>query len=121
MTRTPLSNRRGAISQRMTFAPAGAEPVVFEATYGLDRNGIIREVFCKPFRVGVDMQLILRQASIGFSVALQHGATMTELAHAMGEDDPQASPRSILGLMVRAGAVLDDDLAEAMKPEAVSA
>lgn len=114
MTRTPLRNRRDAVTQRLTFTHTDLSTTIFDATYGVDRNGVVREVFCKPFKVGVDMNAILRQASMIISVALQHGATMAEIAHVTGEEDLATAPRSVVGLMVRAGAVIDGDLVEAM-------
>jgi len=94
--------------------------VEFAVTYGFDQVARVREVFLKPFKLGTDMQAILRQDSMVMSVALQHGATMAELVHVLGEDENDKPPRSIIGLIVRAGANLESELLERAKAVGVA-
>jgi hypothetical protein len=95
----------------MVFAPPGREPVRLAASYGgIHGDPRIREVFCLAFKSGTDMQDTLHQGCIALSVAMRHGATIEELAHAMAEDSPRRQPRSILGLIVREGARLQPDI-----------
>lgn len=105
MMREMLAPRRDNVSMTMTVK-MGENPVDFAVTFGFDAGRRVREVFCLPFKTGTDMQALLHQAMIAISLGLQHGVTMPELARILGEDDP-APPRSIIGAIVRAGALLD--------------
>lgn len=106
MTRITLPSRRPSSESVLSF-PINGNMTEFAVTYGFNSRARVVEVFCKPFKLNTDMQLILRQTSMAISVALQHGAWMAELEHVLGEDDLEIAPRSIIGLIVRAGANLD--------------
>jgi hypothetical protein len=107
MTREPLPPRRDGASVDLVQGLADGNSVRFTATYGFDAARQVREVFCLSQKSGTDLQSLLHQACIAISVGLQHGATMEELLHTLGEDNSALHPRSIIGTIVRAGAVLD--------------
>lgn len=106
--REKLPPRRLGITERLTFRPGAAGEVTFDVTFGYETGGPVRECFCMPFRVGTDLQDLLHQGCIFISVALQSGQSMADLARIAGEDNPSSSAHSHLGLIVRAGVVLDD-------------
>jgi hypothetical protein len=87
----------------------GAE-MALAVTYGVDCHARVREVFCKTLRTGVELQAILHQACMAISLGLQHGATMEEFAHTLGEDEPDKAARSLIGAIVRMGAFIDREL-----------
>ncbi|HEX4302860.1 MAG TPA: hypothetical protein VHZ78_08700 [Rhizomicrobium sp.] len=106
----------------MTHSVRGQPDVEFDATYGFDAAVRIREVFCKPLKLGSDQQLMLRQASMLMSIALQRGASIEELAHVLGEDENDKPARSVIGLMARAGVTLEQNIwAEARARQEVQA
>lgn len=106
-----LPNTRWQVTAEMVFSPPGREPVRLEASYGgIPGDARIREVFCLAFKSGTDMQDSLHQGCIALSVAMRHGATIEELAHAMAEDNPKRPVRSILGLIVREGCRLQPNI-----------
>lgn len=106
--RRTLPDRREGISLSITFRHVWGERT-YSVTYGVTECGRIREVFCWPERSGSDMDALLSDACIGFSHALQHGASVTQLAMAMGQLRPEGAadglypPASPLGAILRAG------------------
>lgn len=111
--RQRLPNRRQGYAQNLIFRAGEPGEIHLDATFdweetgGWRNKGRIREVFCLAFKEGTDLQSLLHHGCIMISVALQYGATMGDIAHAMGESDLAKKPRSIFGLIVRAGARLD--------------
>lgn len=106
--REKLSPRRLALTERLTFRPALPGEVKFDVTFGYEPGGPVKECFCLAFKIGADRQDEMHQACIAISVALQSGQSMSDLARIMGEDDPALAPHSMIGLIVRAGVMLDD-------------
>lgn len=118
--RAKLPNRRESISVRMEF-PLGwlisdrdlppDNVAVAQVYFGLDAQHCVKEVFCLPLKSGIDLQTIMHHTCIGLSVGLQHGATMAELARAMGAWTRR--PQSIPEMIVRQGAEIDAQLGAA--------
>ncbi len=110
MSRSPLPPRRPSMTLHLKCPLNGSE-TEFGVTFGFDlTTGLVREVFCSPFKTGTDMQAMLRQVSIVLSVLHQHGVPMSELARILGEDEQDQPARSIVGAIVRVGAHLDREV-----------
>jgi hypothetical protein len=108
--REKLSPRRLGITERLTFRPGTLDEITFDATYGFEPGGPVKECFTLAFKVGSGIQDMMHQACTGLSIALQSGQSMSDLARIMGEDHPEFPPHSPVGLVVRAGVMLDDYL-----------
>jgi hypothetical protein len=106
--REKLSPRRLGITERLTFRPGVPGEVTFDVTFGYELGGPVKEAFTLAFKLGSDYQDLMHQACIALSIALQSGQSMSDIARVMGESDPAQPPHSMIGLVVRAGVVLDD-------------
>lgn len=110
MNRNRLPNRREGLVINVTHP--GSEfhekPTTYDVTLGFPdgiANGSPREVFIGCNKLTTAMHVAGLEVATLISIALQHGATIAELAGAMPRDDankPQGA----------AGAVLDAVLAE---------
>lgn len=107
MTRDRLPDRRQGITEVLTYRKGEEREVPFQVTFNWQDGGQVGEVFALAFKEGTDLQSLLHHSCIITSVALQHGANMADLAHALGEDDPEHKPTSIIGLIIRAGVAID--------------
>lgn len=110
--RRRLPQRRIGTTIDLEYVLPNGNKVAFSATFNRGDDGNIAEAFCQAFQEGSELRHLLHHNCIIASVALQHGATMASLAHAMGEDHPKA-PGSFMGAIVRAGAALDREDREA--------
>lgn len=106
--RERLPDRRQGLTEHLTFRRKDKDDVHFAVTFNWEDHARVKEVFALAFKEGTDLQTMLHHACIVTSVALQHGARMSDLAHALGEDDPGKMPTSIMGLIVRAGVAIDE-------------
>lgn len=106
--RARLSNRRQGVTETLTYRKGEPGEIAFDATFNWDAGGPVKEAFCLAFKEGTDIRTLLHHACIIMSIALQHGATMADLAKGLGEDDPASKPGSILALIVRAGVAIDE-------------
>lgn len=106
--REKLSPRRLAL--RLTFRPGTDDQVMVDVSYGFEAGGPIKELFCYPFKVGSVRRCDVRASFMAVSVALQAGQSLADLARVLGEDDAERAPQSLLGLAVREGVKLDDEL-----------
>jgi hypothetical protein len=77
-TRHRLPNRRGAIST--SFTRDGA---YFEMTGGYYPDGRVGEVFLSADRANSLLDFLMSDAAILASIALQYGAPLDELRHAL--------------------------------------
>jgi hypothetical protein len=77
-TRNRLPNRRGAIST--SFARDGA---CFEMTAGFYPDGRAGEIFLNADRANSLLDFLMSDAAILASIALQYGAPLDELRHAL--------------------------------------
>jgi hypothetical protein len=75
MSRQRLPNRRESLN--VDFA-VGEQ--VYTASVGLDPEGTIREVFLGGAKEGSHMAMVLDDAAVVISVALQHGVPVAEMA-----------------------------------------
>ncbi len=56
----------------------------YHVSFGWDpRNGALREVFIKGSRIGSDMEMLLDDASVVLSLALQYGVPVDQLVHSL--------------------------------------
>jgi hypothetical protein len=106
--REKLSPRRVGITERLTFRPGVPGEVTFDVTFGYELGGPVKEAFTLAFKLGSDYQDLMHQACMLLSIALQSGQSMADIARVMGEDNPGNPAHSMIGLVVRAGVVLDD-------------
>lgn len=104
MTREKLPERRGAVNCRVTHTYHSGNEVQMTVTYGVRENGMVREVFCSPFKTGDDMMTLMVDASILVSRCLQHGDTMEDIARALCE------PRSLIGSIVEHGTRVQEEI-----------
>ena len=80
--RQKLPDRRLAVTRQM-----GDE---YHVSFGLDpRNGALGEVFIKGSKIGSDMEMLLDDASVVLSLALQYGVPVDQLIHSLdtGRED----------------------------------
>jgi ribonucleoside-diphosphate reductase alpha chain len=101
--REPLPQRRAACTINLAIGPA-----TFAVTAGFYPDGRVGEVFVTAPKVGSDIEAILRDGAILLSFALQHGAPLDELVHAMTRN-PSGEVASVLGRLTEA---VRDHLAE---------
>lgn len=83
----------------------------FTVGFGWDFRGHITEAFCSGQKEGSDLRAAVQDGCILLSHCLQRGASIVELAAALGEDRAEASPSgppaSFLGAIARRGAILE--------------
>ena len=113
-TRTRLPDRRQAVRTRMEWADSHGNKHVSEVSFGFDKAGAIREVFCTAAKDGTDLQALVHDACIATSHALQRGARIADMAKSFGENRPESAdsgpPASPLGALARMGAALEAEL-----------
>ncbi len=98
--RARLSNRRPGLSFTMPDPTPGVA-VSYAVMIGFDHDGGTKEVFISCNKTTTAMDIAGRDLATLISIALQHGATIGELAGAVCRDD-RGMPQGI------AGAVLDE-------------
>jgi hypothetical protein len=89
--RERLPNRRAAISS--TFERDGAS---FELTAGFYPDGRPGEIFLNADRANSLLDFLMSDAAILASIALQYGASLDELRHAL-KRDTRGEPASPIG------------------------
>jgi hypothetical protein len=99
MPRERLPNRRPGVSFEITHP--GLDEVPYDVTAGFDASGRIREVFISCRKTTTAMDIAARDVATLVSIALQHGASLQELAGSVTRGD-KGEPQGI------AGAVLDE-------------
>jgi len=93
--RNVLPQRRYAESFDLAF-PVYSDKL-YTVTLGCHPDGRLAEVFISSHRkIGADADLAARDTAILISLALQHGATVEGLAHAMTHN-AQAQPEGLAG------------------------
>lgn len=91
MTRDPLPNARGALT--FDFEARG---VFYTASVGVYPDGRIGELFLNGLKRDTDSDIVARDLAILISFALQHGATLADLAKAMTRDG-EGRPQGLAG------------------------
>ena len=79
----------------------------FSVTIGFYPNGAVGEVFIDGGKTGQDIQSTARDAAVVLSLALQHGAAIETIRHAVTRNG-SGSAASILGAVVDALSVRSD-------------
>ncbi len=79
--REPLHNRR--INQTQTFERDG---IRITLTVGFYPNGVPGEVFLNADRADSMLDVLMSDAAIVASIALQHGVPLQQIAHALKRD-----------------------------------
>ena len=106
MARRRLLNRRPSETRVIEWAGGDGQVAEYSVTisYWLD-DGQPGEVFASSGKVGSAMRLMLEDACIAISLALQSGVTPGQLLHSMGRIPISATetrPSSIIGAICEA-------------------
>lgn len=110
--RQRLPDRRPATVQTMQW---GGHPLTISVGYDLD--GRAKEAFVYTTKVGSDLEALLQDACVLFSMLLQHGESSRSIADSLGREgvDPQAPAASVLGLLAATVAQAEDDEGPAVR------
>lgn len=112
--RERLPDRRQQIVADVKFTDARLVEHVYRVGFGLGPDNTIREVFCSDGKSGSDRQSLMHDGCILMSLALQHGMSITDLAHSMSElseeDSSGRRPASPFGAIAHAGEALEAEL-----------
>ena len=81
----------------------------FVVTVGFFDDGTPGEVFVDSRKTGGDVEAIARDAAVVISLALQHGAAVETLRHAITRSS-NGAPSSILGAVIDALAAIPSSL-----------
>jgi len=77
--RQKLNNRRPTITRVLE-----TETAKYHVSFGLDLSDMtIREVFIRGYKIGSDMDILLDDASVVLSLALQYGLPLDQLLHSL--------------------------------------
>jgi hypothetical protein len=96
MTRRVLSQRRASETFDLRFWNQN-----FTVTAGFFDDGTVGKVFVDSRKTGGDVEAIARDAAVVVSLALQHGAAVETLRHAITRNS-KGTPSSILGAVIDA-------------------
>ena len=94
--RATLPQRRSAETFDMRH---GAKRTVFQVTLGRYPDGRIGEVFISGAKAGSELDAVARDGAVLLSIALQFGASLEVMRHAMTREGDGA-PSTILGAVV---------------------
>ena len=97
--RARLKNRRPGLTFTLPH-PGDVSTLVYDVMVGFDGASAPKEVFISANKPTTAMDVAARDTATLISIALQHGATVAELAAAMTRGD-KGEPQGV------AGAVLD--------------
>jgi hypothetical protein len=115
-SRKPLPDRRDARRVTVVFEFSNRTVRHFEIGFGLEDSGIVREVFCCGAHTQSDLQLLVEDACVATSIALQYGARIGKFVKSFGELREEGAtsgpPASIMGAIARAGVALERDIME---------
>jgi hypothetical protein len=98
MTRQLLGNRRAALTFDVKHGDLAGSVTVSAGFYP---DGRIAEVFINGRKVGSEAAGIARDFAVVMSIALQHGATIDEIRHALTRN-ADGSPQTIAGTVADA-------------------
>lgn len=117
--RIRLPGKRDHIVCTVPFKDARGNKHEYRVGFGPDATDAIREVFCSDGKSGSDRQSMLHDGCILMSVALQHGARISDIAHSMSElteeDQTGVRPASPFGAIAAVGAELEVELGGAQE------
>lgn len=95
MTRHRLNNRRPGLTFTLPH-PGDFSSLTYDVMVGFDTSDQVKEVFISCSKITTAMDIAARDTATLISIALQHGASIEELANAMTRDD-QGEPQGIAG------------------------
>src|SRR5262245_15893488 len=98
MTRKTLPQRRYAETFNMTFGGQNREYTVTVGYYGWGTREV-GEVFITGAKTGSDAEAIARDGAILLSIALQFGAPLETIAHAITREG-NGAPSTIIGAVI---------------------
>lgn len=93
--RTELPPRRLSVTSKLSHVRADGSDLHVIATFGIDHQHKVREVFCSSFKDGADIRAFVMDACVCLSLLLQHGYSVQDLR---GKMTP--TPRSLLATLV---------------------
>ena len=99
MARRRLPNRRPQIVLEVEHAGG-----IFTVGLGSFPDGRPGELFVSGSKTGSELDALLNDAAVLASIALQYGAPLEILAHAMGRLGDRRAPASALGAILDAAA-----------------
>ena len=82
--RKRLPNRRINRTIEINW-PVGSDRY-YTLSVGFDEDGTVRELFADWQKAGSDLESIIDDACVGYSLALQFGASIASLARSLGRD-----------------------------------
>lgn len=112
MRRRPLPQRRRSENVSLRY---WNQPFVF--TVGFYDDGSVGEVFINSDKSGTDIESTVRDSAVLISLALQHGASLDTIKHALTRNNT-GSPSGIVGEIVD---TITNLTVDAEKPAASSA
>ena len=95
MSREPLPTRR----RSETFSVSSSAGIKYTVTAGFYDDGRPGEVFIDGLKAGSDAQINARDAAVVLSIALQYGAPIEVLRHAISRA-PDGSPQGPVGAIL---------------------
>lgn len=122
VTRVRLAGRHDSRTLGIRYADMGGMIVKAYVTYSTDEDsadaGGISEVFIVASKPGSAAEAALRDAGIVLSLALQHGATLADIARSLTRNE-DGTPGGPVGVVV--DAVLADVAARRVPPDGPAA
>ena len=106
MTRENLPSLRRSITKSSCYS--GAE---LNGTIGLFPDGRPGEVFGNIGRAGNELERTMNDACVALSIALQHSATVSDLAHTISDRKSGIEVSSVVAVVVNVLAELDQECA----------
>lgn len=104
--RSKLPERRLSVTAKVIHIAADKSEQEYLITFGFDREGYIREVFCADPRIGSDIHALLTDSCILLSILMQTGSEPERLVKSLGENrnegETSGPPSSIIGAIARA-------------------
>ena len=123
--RERLPNRRPSVIRTITWHEPNGGAIECDVGIGFRMDGRVAEVFASDLKGGSTLRLLLEDACVLVSLALQHGIAPAALAHSMGRQpitESETAPASLIGAVVEAladeGHALDADEAAHLMAEA---
>jgi hypothetical protein len=104
MARVQLPDRRPNVTERVRHEWATGQEQHLLVTFGFNRHGKVKEMFCADFKEGTDMHTLIGDACMVVSLLLQHGYSPADILTKMAPH-----PRSVLHTLVDAAAKLDEE------------
>lgn len=102
--RIPRPARYNSVNVKLTHSLGDNRGQSVIATYGLDRHGKVRAVFCASFKEGSEQNAVSMDGCKLLSLLLQHGYTPGELV-----DKLEGETRSVLGTIMRGAMEIEND------------